>query len=83
MTTQEKNREVACTIDKLVAAFYDEVDILPLSMAAKHALIMVMVSDTMTRNGSTVTFNLPPRKIQKEAARPPQTPSRPPVAVTG
>lgn len=83
MTTSEKNREVACKVGNLVTAFYVEVDILPLSEPAKKVLVMILVSNLTTRNGKTVTFNLPARQLQREATRPPQTPPRPLAAAMG
>ena len=54
-----RNREVASTIGDLVASLYDEVEILPLSERAKQALVMVMMSDLMRREGCVISFYLP------------------------
>lgn len=63
---ERKNREVIGNMGQLVSSLYDEVDILPLSETAKHALVMVMVSDITRRTGDEVTFKLPAQ--QKVAA---------------
>jgi len=58
---RKRNREVVSNIGDLVSSLYDEVAILPLSDTAKHALVMIMVSDIMKRDGCTINFCLPAR----------------------
>lgn len=64
----EKNREVVSSIGDLVESLYSEVMPLPISDQAKHAMVMVMVSNILTRNGSDVSFLMPVDLCAKEAA---------------
>jgi hypothetical protein len=59
--SRRKNREVVSTIGDLVTVLYDELEVLPFSVEAKQALVMIMVGDIMRREGCTVSFFLPPR----------------------
>jgi hypothetical protein len=61
MERRRRNREVACTIGDLVAALFEEVEVLPMSETAKHAMVMIMISDIMKREGCTINFCLPAR----------------------
>jgi hypothetical protein len=68
METSEKNREVVSTIGDLVESLYSEVMPLPISDQAKHAMVMVMVANVLTRTGHDVSFLLPVDPCSKEAA---------------
>ncbi len=68
MDGRQKNREVVSTIGELVSALFLEVEALPLSDKAKQALVMVMVSEIMKRDGRTVNYYVPLQSGQEVAA---------------
>jgi len=68
MEHRKKNRELVCTIGDIVSALYTEVEPLPLSERAKQALVMIMLSDIMKRDGRVVNFNLPAQLLEAAAA---------------
>lgn len=68
MEDSKTNREVISSIGDLVSALYSEVEALPLSERAKQALVMIMVSDIMKREGRTINFYLPAQMLGQVAA---------------
>ena len=56
------------SIGDLVEALYTEVASLPMSDQAKHAVVMVMLSDVLKRNGQIVSFQMPVHLCGGEAA---------------
>lgn len=68
METCRQNREFVSSIGDLVEALYNEVSSLPMSDQAKHAVVMVMLSDTLKRNGHIVSFQMPTTLCGDEAA---------------
>ncbi len=67
MESYDQNREAVTTIGDLIESLFGEVQGLPLSDAAKNALVMIMLGDTLKRQGRTIYFNYP-AQLKGEAA---------------
>lgn len=66
MEACRKNRELVNTIGDLVEALFNEMENLPLSDGAKHAIVMVMLGDLLKRQGDIVYFYCPPELRQED-----------------
>ena len=67
MEYAENNREVVSTIGDLIEALYCEIDSLPLSDAAKSAMVTIMLGDIVKRKGRMIYFNAPIRRSEVAA----------------
>ncbi len=64
----KENREVICMLGDLIEALYHEVNELPLSDSAKGALVMVTLSELVSRDGRVFYFQFPPQLMENWAA---------------